>query len=1298
MKAELAALERAIGQAMSADRHRLRMAVRRLRGQREGQEKPQSLQALAKQIDASCARAEVRRARLPQVHYPSGLPVSERVAEIRDAIAKHQVVIVAGETGSGKTTQLPKICLELGRGIHGMIGHTQPRRLAARTVANRIAEELGVQGGKEVGYQVRFSDLTDDTTYIKLMTDGILLAETQHDRFLNRYDTLIIDEAHERSLNIDFLLGYLKRLLPRRPDLKLIITSATIDVEKFSRHFGDAPIVEVSGRTYPVEMLYRPPLEEGDDSEQGERIIEAIRELLQRERHKPPSHGDILVFLSGEKEIRDVANDLRKAQLPHIEVLPLYARLSNAEQNRVFQSHKGRRVVLATNVAETSLTVPGIGYVIDTGTARISRYSVRSKVQRLPIEAISQASANQRAGRCGRLGPGTCVRLYSEEDFLSRSAFTDTEIMRTHLGSVILQMLALNLGDISSFPFVDSPDSRAVNDGFNLLEEIGAVDGRQALTQAGRRMARLPVDPKFARMILEAAETGCLREVLIIVSALSIQDPRERPHDRQQAADEKHRQHQHPESDFLSLVNLWESFEVQRQELPRNHLRKYCQQQFLSFMRMREWREVHRQLHLVCQELKLRENREPAAYEQIHRALLSGLLSQVANLIPDQGLYLGARNRKYQVFPGSVLFRKKVRWLLSAELVETSQLYARMNARIEPEWIEQLGAHLLKHHYFEPHWEKRQGRVMAYEKVTLLGLTLVEKRRVAYGRIDPAASRAILIREALVGMQLNTRCGFFSHNRQLVESVRAMEDKTRRRDILVDEEAVFAFYDRQLPTTVFDVASLERWWRQAVKREPRLLFLSEQDLISDVARTGELAQFPDRFESGGMALDLAYAFKPGERDDGVSVNVPLVALRQLREEDLDWLVPGMLRDKCIALVKALPKHLRKQFVPVPDVVDRILQRLDKQAGSLKLALARELKRLSGIDVPLAEWQDFQLDEHLRMNIKVLDENGVVVAKGRDLSTLRAELAPAIERSVGRHSQSGFEREGITTWNFGELPAVYEIEQGGIVVKAYPALVDEGGSVALRLLDSPYKATLASRAGIVRLALLSLGQQEKYLRKQLLKDPRRLLSLKHIGGRDSVLTQLIRTACLEAFELEQRLPRSDKEFKSMFESGRSRLVEAAERIEALLYRVLDAYQEVLKELSSLRTSETRDLTRDVENQLSHLIFSNFMFQIPWQWLKEYPRYLKAISLRLEKYPRQATKDEEWRRRIAAFWEAYRDRKAYCDSQDMADEELERFRWMLEEYRVSLYAQALGTRMPVSESRLEKQWLKCAGAPM
>ena len=1284
-----------IPQCLSKDQHRLRMSLQKIRQAEKAEsgldvKSTQSvkLEKLASLAEHSISQVQARRKRLPAISYPAELPLSGKVEEIKKAISENQIVVIAGETGSGKTTQLPKICLELGLGVKGMIGHTQPRRLAARTVCSRIGEELGVSGTSAVAYQVRFQDYTDDNTYIKLMTDGILLSEIREDPFLNKYDTLIIDEAHERSLNIDFLLGYLKRLLVKRPGLKLIVTSATIDLQKFSSHFNDAPIIEVSGRTFPVNFVYQ-PAEESAAEELGERIIGAVQEIKKIAKKSPIPHRDILVFLSGEKEIRDTADAIRKDKSLDLEVLPLYARLNNKEQNRVFQSHSKQRIVLATNVAETSLTVPGIGYVIDTGTARISRYSVRSKIQRLPIEAISQASANQRAGRCGRLCPGTCIRLYSEEDFNGRPEYTDTEITRTNLASVILQMLVLKLGDIESFPFVDPPESNAVKDGFKILEELEAVNSDGRISNSGRQMAKFPVDPRLARILLSGARHNCLHELLIIVSALSIQDPRERPADKRQAADQAHKRFSHPESDFLAWTNLWEFFEENRQVLGRNKLGKFCHQNFLSYMRMSEWRDVHRQLKLVSQEIKLSINSEPAVYEEIHQSLLTGLVSNVANRLEDK-TYLGARNRKFRIFPGSELHNKKYPWILAAELVETSQLFARMNARVEPLWIEKQAGKLLKHHYAEPHWEKRQGKVIALEKVSLYGLVLAENRKVNYSLIDPLVSREIFIREGLVPAEVNTRVAFYAHNAGLIKEIENLEDRTRRKDILINDEDLFRLYDPLIPEHVFDQASLERWVKKLPDAKLKRLLFNRQDLQNKTEDDLNLTAFPDQIQAGHLTLDIEYQFEPGKSADGVSVDVPISVLMQLKEEDLDWLVPGMLREKCIAMVKALPKPIRKNFVPVPDYIDQVLTQIEQGEGDLKAVLASQLQRLAAVSIPPDSWRDFVLPEHLKMNINVLDANGRVLDNDRSLSQLKEKFAEQARQVMAGFSEATIEKSGLTDWDFGKLEKVHEIKQGGLTLLSWPALVDEGDSVSLKLEDSPFAAIKHSRSGVARLYMLKNRQQWKYLQKQLLQDPSRLPAMKGLGGRDALVVALIQASYQAAFQLDQRLPQDRDEFEEVYNAGRPELIETSTRLESLMYKILKIYGTLSVNLSRFKALEELTLQQDIASQLKSLVYNGFLAETPVEILAEFPRYFSAIELRLEKYPRQKQKDKELSAMLQAWWVRYEERLNLFRGQHKSSAELENFRWMLEELRVSLFAQALGTRYPISEKRLEKAW--------
>ena len=1072
-------LRSAISQCMIRDRFPLRRQLQKLRRNDDV-----ALEKLQSRIERSTERARQRQAAVPKVRYDQALPVVDRRDDIASAIRDHQVVVIAGETGSGKTTQLPKICLEVGRGVHGIIGHTQPRRLAARSVANRIAEELQVSLGEQVGYQVRFTDHGNENTLVKLMTDGILLAEVQNDRFLNRYDTIIIDEAHERSLNIDFLLGYLKLLLPKRPDLKLIITSATIDVERFSKHFNDAPVIEVSGRTYPVDVHYRPmeDLElEGRDADQRlqQSILASLNEIQDQERSgKGGPLGDVLVFLSGEREIRETAKFLRDAKLRHTEILPLYARLSAAEQNRIFQSHAGRRVILSTNVAETSLTVPGIRYVIDPGTARISRYSVRSKVQRLPVEPVSQASANQRKGRCGRVADGICFRLYSEEDFLGRPEFTDAEILRTSLAAVILQMLRLGLGDIAAFPFVDAPDSKAINDGFKLLEELGAVNDNRRMTRIGRQLGQLPVDPRMARMLVEANTNGALNELLIITSAMAIQDPRERPAEKQQAADQRHREHFHEDSDFMTYVQLWNTYEEQRQELSQNQLRKYCKQNFLSFMRMREWRDLHRQLALACKDLGFRLNDEAASYADVHKSLLSGLLSHLGSK-DEEADYMGARNRRFYLFPASTLFKRKPKWVITGELVETSRLFARTNAKIEPQWIEPLAGHLVKRNYFEPHWEKKRAQVVAYEQVILFGLIIIGRRRVNYGVIDPVVSREIFIREALVEGHYQSGGAFQKHNLGLIGEVDELEAKSRRRDILVDPETLYSFYDERLPENIHNGAGFEKWRKTAEKEQPQLLYLTKEYLMKHDADQVTENKYPDRFRWEGLELPLTYHFEPGAVDDGVTLTLPVQALRLLPKHRLEWLVPGMLYDKCVALVRALPKPVRKNFVPVPDYVKGALEAMSICDEPLTDILGHHLHRMAGVRILEDQWSTGNLDPHLLMNYRLLDENGKLLGQGRDLTRLKEKFSDYSQDSVRKLTGSSLEQEGLKDWTCGELPQEITRKVGGLVLKTYPALVDNKNSVAVKLFEDRGMAESENRKGLARLFQFKLSNQLKF---------------------------------------------------------------------------------------------------------------------------------------------------------------------------------------------------------------------------
>ncbi|WP_409272673.1 ATP-dependent RNA helicase HrpA [Pseudomonas sp. KCJK9111] len=1286
--------------AMIADRHRLRRQLHELR-KRPDETK---LAQWAERVQASCAQVTARQQSVPLVRYDDSLPIAAKRDEIKKALAEHQVLVIAGETGSGKTTQLPKICLELGRGSHGLIAHTQPRRIAARSVAARVAEELGTPLGGLVGYQVRFEDQSDTNTLVKLMTDGILLAETQHDRFLERYDTIIVDEAHERSLNIDFLLGYLKTLLHRRPDLKLIITSATIDLERFSKHFDNAPIIEVSGRTFPVETWYRPLTseqdEEGnpieDDLTVDQAILATLDELAQHERGQGKGPGDVLIFLPGEREIRDAAEILRKAQLRHTEILPLYARLSPAEQQRIFQPHAGRRVVLATNVAETSLTVPGIRYVIDTGTARISRYSYRAKVQRLPIEAVSQASANQRKGRCGRVEPGICVRLYSEEDFNSRPAFTDPEILRTNLAAVILQMLHLRLGAIDAFPFIEPPDGKAISDGFNLLQELSAVNRENQLTPVGRQLARLPIDPRLGRMLLEGARLGSLQEVLIVTSALSVQDPRERPPERQQAADQAHAQWKDVDSDFAALVNLWRGFEEQRQALTANPLRNWCRKQFLNYLRLREWRDAHRQLALICRELQLTVNKEPCDYPKLHKAVLSGLLSQIGHKTED-GDYQGARQRRFWVHPSSGIGRKRPQWVMAAELVETTKLYARVVARIEPDWIEPLAGHLIKKNHFEPHWEKKRGQVVAYEQITLYGLILVGRRPVHFGPIDPATSRELFIREALVGGEIQSRAKCLTANKRLLEALDALEAKARRRDILADEETLYAFYEARLPAEIHQTATFDSWYRMGSQKDPNLLIMREEDVLAREASEVTAAQYPDSLQVGELRLPLTYHFEPNHPRDGVTVRVPAPLLPSLPGERLEWLVPGLLEAKCVALVRNLPKALRKNFVPVPDFVKAALARMSFGQGALPQALGHELLRMTGARVPDEAWDESVslVEGHLRMNIEVVDGQGKFLGEGRDLAELTARFAAASQAAlaVPRDAKS---EQPVQAKAFSEVKPTAQQKIAGLSMTVYPALVEDNGTVREGRFSTQAEADFQHRRALQRLLLQQLAEPAKFLRGKLPGLTELGLLYRDMGRVDALVEDIL-LASLDSCILdgEPVLPREGAALAALAERKRGSWAEHAERLARQTLEVLKLWHGLQKRFKGKIDLSQAVALNDIKQQLGNLVYPGFVRETPALWFKELPRYLKAIELRLEKLGSQVQKDRVWSGELANLWAQYKARADKHAQEGKRDEQLALYRWWLEEYRVSLFAQQLGTKVPISDKRLSKQWSQVEG---
>ncbi|MCU7904310.1 MAG: ATP-dependent RNA helicase HrpA [Candidatus Thiodiazotropha sp. (ex Epidulcina cf. delphinae)] len=1280
---------------MLEDRHRISQRLRGLRKRaNRGEAFSHGLLKLRQAIKASQARLAQRSEQMPRVSFPDELPISSRLDEIQRLILAHQVVILCGETGSGKSTQLPKICLSLGRGVSGYIGHTQPRRVAARSLAARVASELGSRTGQAVGYKVRFSDRVGSHTHIKLMTDGILLAEIQQDPYLNQYDTLIIDEAHERSLNVDFILGYLKQLMSKRPDLKLIITSATIDPQRFSEHFSDAPIIEVSGRTYPVELLYRPPQEEGEnerDDPLQQAIVDAVDELSLIDR------GDVLVFLSGEREIRETAETLRKHRLSATEVVPLYARLSVAEQNKVFKPHTGRRIVLATNVAETSLTVPGIRYVIDSGFARISRYSHRSKVQRLPVERISQASADQRKGRCGRISSGVCIRLYTEEDFEARRPFIEAEIQRTNLASVILHMKLLGLGEISDFPFIDPPDTRLIKDGYRVLEEIGAVAGDKRVTRLGRQLARLPVDPRIGRMLLSAAHAHCLKEVMVIAAALSVQDPRDRPLEKQQLADETHAGYRHEQSDFLSYLSLWTEVEQQRRHLSKHKFHTWCKRQFLSWNRVQEWHDIHQQLRGHLHEMGFRENQVQAGYEEIHRALLSGLLSHVG-LKRKTHDYLGARNSRLFIYPGSGLFKKQPKWVMAAELVETTKLYARTVAAIQPEWVEQAAGHLLTRNYSEPHWEKKRGQVAGYEKVTLFGITLIPRRKINFSPIDPVVSREIFIRSALVDGDFHTRAPFWRHNQQLIDGIRDLEAKSRRRDILVDEERIYSFYDQRIAEGISTTPGFEKWLRGQTKEYPKQLYMDEADLMREASLRISSQQFPDSLDINGMLLPLAYQFEPGNAEDGVTLVVPQDVLNQITEARLQWLVPGLLRERVISLIRGLPKSLRRSFVPVPDYADACLADLQPSDRPLVQVLGERLKQLSGVHIPEEAWVESEIPNHLRMRLRVVDQTGASLEEGRDLRGMKRRHAVQAEAEHRHLTSPGLERTGIKRWDFAPLPKRLSIHQGGIVLQGFPALVDEGESVAIRLLDAENNAKLAHKGGVRRLLMLKIPREIRYLRKNLPQLERMRLLYAKVPAAPQGLgyqrhhdleDELVGLILDQTFLNHQPEIREASCFEERLASRRGELMQQANKVCERLQEILNDYHRVRKAIASITRVNWMSSVMDMQNQLDRLVYQGFLQQVSEERLATYPRYLQGILKRVEKLSHAAARDQQRMQEMGGLLQKWQQWDNQCRQDGRIDERIEEIRWAIEELRISFFAQELGTAYPVSLKRLEKR---------
>ncbi|WP_020558364.1 ATP-dependent RNA helicase HrpA [Thiofilum flexile] len=1267
---------------LGAERFALRRDLQSLERQTTLDEK--RLERVEKRITESVTKRNQRIQNVPAPQYPADLPVAQRRDEIIAAIKQHQVVIICGETGSGKTTQLPKMCLEAGRGIDGFIGHTQPRRIAARSVAERIAEELETPLGQHVGYKVRFQDKIQPTSYVKLMTDGILLAEIQQDRYLNDYDTLIIDEAHERSLNIDFLLGYLKWLLPKRRDLKVIITSATIDPERFANHFDNAPILMVSGRTYPVEIRYRPLIDIESDDEDERDITDAIIDAVDELRRE--GSGDILVFMSGEREIRETAEALTKHLPPAYEVLPLFARLSAEEQHRIFEPHGRPRVILATNVAETSLTVPGIKYVVDTGLARISRYSWRAGVQRLPIEKISQASANQRSGRCGRVSDGIAIRLYSEDDYKDRPLFTEPEILRTNLASVILQMETMRLGDMEQFPFVEKPDVRLIRDGYKLLFEIGAVDDDYNVTPLGQTLSRLPLDPRYGRMLLSAHKEGALKEVLVIVAALAVQDPRERPLERQQAADEKHARFKNEDSDFLSYLLLWNYIKEQKQQLSKSQFRKQAKKEFLSWVRIQEWEDIHYQIKSTLLDSDLKENDKDAEYNAMHRALLSGLLSNIG-LKDEDFQYQGANGRKFMIFPGSYLKKKNPQWIMAAELVETTKLYGRTVAKIQPEWVEEFGHHLIKHHYTEPHWEQKPANVAASERTSLYGITITPKRKISFGTIDPIISRQLFIRHALVYGEYAAKGAYAQHNAELIAKVEELEAKGRRRDILADEQLLFDFFEQRIPEHVYSGHAFERWRKQAEAQDPKILYLTLDYLMQREAEHERSNLYPDTLHVQGMVLALKYHFDPTAEDDGVTAQIPLLALNQLTLERFEYLVPGLLEEKMTALIRGLPKHIRKQFVPAPDYARACLEAVHpSESISLTEAMGKQLLRMSGTTIPKEAWEQVELAPHLLMRFEVVDNAGVVVQQGRDLNALQNKVRQQTRAQLSTQPMINIERDQIKTWDFGDLPEVHWIETSHMKLRAWPALVDKGDHVAIELFDSEWEAHQAHRGGVLRLFQLALPTEMRDLAKHIPALPKLCMQYAATGKCEELRASVARYAFRQAFKDYLDI-RKQADFQQALTAARKNIFPQVQELSRLMVPAFEAYHDIRKQLKSKFIVSMMEAVNDMNEQLDHLVYVGFLETVEPEQLRHYPRYLKAMQRRLEKLKTDPNKDLSLRQQIHPYWQKY---LAYLKANRVLSAGAIEFRWMLEEFRVSLFAQELGTAKPVSAKRLDNVW--------
>ncbi|QDU06974.1 ATP-dependent RNA helicase HrpA [Gimesia aquarii] len=1303
--AALSEMPASIEQAMVGDQFRFSQRLRSIR-QAKKSKKPfdKNLKRLRDELKKSMDRRAARLKQCPQITFDKSLPIHEELKTIKHTIEENQVVIVCGETGSGKSTQLPKLLLSMGRGIGGLIGHTQPRRIAARSVCARISEELGREQGTACGFKIRFTDTTNPNTYIKLMTDGILLAETQTDRFLNQYDTIIIDEAHERSLNIDFLLGFLKRLLPKRKDLRVIITSATIDADRFSEHFSTkskpAPILNVSGRTYPVEIRYRPldaepkaqnqSKSQGNGADEQSLLAEAVNELAAIDE------GDILIFVPTEWDIRETAKLLRGRSIigddgaRQTEIVPLYGRLSTAEQNKVFRPSSYRRIVIATNVAESSITVPGIRYVIDTGLARISRYSSRSQVQRLPIEAVSQASANQRAGRCGRVAPGICIRLYSETDFNSRDEFTPPEILRTNLASVILQTLTMKLGAIEEFPFIDPPKPVAIRDGYNTLFELGAIDSHYRLTDIGRQLSRLPVDPRIARMILAAHDENCLHEILIIAAALELQDPRERPIDKQQAADEAHLPFRDPDSDFLSYLKLWDFYHKLKEDLSQSRLRKACVQNFLSYNRLREWADIFRQLRQLVEEtgLKIHPRKDDSA--SIHRALLPGFLSNIA-MRSDTNEYTGSGQQKYFLWPGSGVFEKKPKWIISAELIETSKRYARTVAKISPNWIEPAAAHLVKKSWSDPRWNGDAASAVATEKVTLFGLTIVSGRSVHYGKIEPDQSRTLLLQYGLVEGDISLQIDFLTHNQNFLEALEQQQAKSRRYDLIPSQEQQFAFYDERIPADVFDGVSLKKWWKAASRKTPTLLNMRLEDFFEEQAQDVDETEFPNALNMGKMQFPLEYHLEPGAEEDGVTVSIPQESLNQLSPHRLGWLVPGLLEEKVAAMIKALPKSVRRMLVPAPETARQVVSKLEFGKGSFEETVAEMLSQISGEPITADQFEIQRLPHHLQMNIRVLDQQGETIASKRNLTELRQEFGSKAADSFSSLSDDHWSQSGLTDWTFGDFPAEVQVQHNHLALTGFPSLLDEGKSVALCLRDAPERAAYETRFGLRRLFVLAEHRKLKSQVDHLPGLSQMTLYATSIGGINfkAQLIELLAERTL--FGQKERLPRSEAQYRKLVKEWRNQIPVAAQDLASLLPELLEKYHRIKMTLEKTKVPAWNEPLHDMRAQLKAMINDRFLVSTPYPWLQQFPRYLEGIEIRLGKLGGAGLKrDLSNIRSISRYFEQYSQRARQHHEREIIDPQLIKFRWMLEEYRISLFAQKLGTALKISPKILDQQW--------